>query len=140
MKRMAESRSVILEITSPALQCGAADGIISPSMRSRGWNHQPLEAEPGREAAAGAEVLADRRAEPAGGRRFRKARRLFQFLVTIGSSVLKLHLDLHETVVLRDLVCTAERTRLDLTAVRSDRDVGDRRVLRLAERCEITVV
>ncbi|MDI9551427.1 MAG: hypothetical protein GX125_07390 [Bacteroidales bacterium] len=58
---MAESRSVILEITSPALQCGAADGIISPSMRSRGWNHQPLEAEPGREAAAGAEVLADRR-------------------------------------------------------------------------------
>jgi hypothetical protein len=47
---MTESKSVILGITNPTPRSEAAGSI-----------HQPLEAEPGREAAAGAEVLADQR-------------------------------------------------------------------------------
>src|SRR5581483_6890029 len=44
----------------------------------------------------------------------------------------ELSLDAQQLVVLRDAVGARERARLDLAAIRRDREVGDRRVLGLA--------
>src|SRR5262245_51228346 len=65
--------------------------------------------------------------QPASARRPREGRP-----AGVGGLVAELLLDAQELVVLRHTIGSRGRARLDLPRVRGDRDVGDRRVLRLA--------